>query len=167
MSMWSINRQNAVNHQINLEYDAFYKYSLLSQYFNRNNIGLDKLVSYFKQCSDEEKEHAEKFMNYQCMRGGKVIFADLKGLELNETNNDVIESFKMALELEKNIYDNLLKLHKLADTENDPQFTDFIEGNFLEEQVEAISNLTKIISNLKRIGNDNHGIWNYIELTKL
>ena len=69
----------------------------------------------------------------------------------------------MALQMEKGIYDNLLKLHELADKENDPQFCDFLESNFLDEQVEAISKLTKILSVLKRIGNDGHGIWHYIE----
>tara|TARA_B100001057_G_C22604361_1_gene854064 strand:+ start:217 stop:720 length:504 start_codon:yes stop_codon:yes gene_type:complete len=163
MSNWSTNRQNALNKQINLEYDAFYKYTSLAQYFNRNSVGLDKLVKYYKKCANEEKEHAEKFMDYQCMRNGIVEFTDIKCLNLGSSSNDVYDAFNMALQMEKAIYDNLLKLHELADKENDPQFCDFLESNFLDEQVEAISKLTKILSVLKRIGNDGHGIWHYVE----
>ena len=42
-----------------------------------------------------------------------------------------------------------------------PQFTDFLEGEYLEEQVTAINELTKYASQLERIGNNGHGIWNF------
>jgi ferritin heavy chain len=42
---------------------------------------------------------------------------------------------ELALCLEKLTNEKLLALHKVAEEANDPQMTDFIEGNFLEEQV--------------------------------
>ena len=52
---------------------------------------------------------------------------------------------------------------KIMEAENDPQFCDYLEGEFLKEQVEAISELSKIISVIERFNGDQHAIWNYIE----
>ena len=45
-----------------------------------------------------------------------------------------------ALELEKHVNQALLDLHKIADSHGDAQMCDFIEANYLTEQV---SNLEK------------------------
>ena len=44
---------------------AFYEYNNISLYFKRDDGGLDKLSVYFKKMSDEEKEHADIFSDYQ------------------------------------------------------------------------------------------------------
>lgn len=148
-----------------MEYMASYMYDYLSSYFDRNSVGLKGVSKYFRKASDEEREHAHKLIEYQNMRGGEVI---LKNIVLEEVYNladcgksDVRQSFKIALELEKKVYKSLLVLHKVADEENDPQFADFLEGEYLEEQVEAISEIEKYISMLNRIGDDGHGIWEF------
>ena len=46
----------------------------------------------------------------------------------------------------------MLALHAIADKANDAQMTDFIEGTFLVEQVEAIKDISDKITNLKRCG---------------
>ena len=83
--------------------------------------------------------------------------------KINNKNkkSDVLLCFEKALEMEQIVYKSLLNLHKLADSEGDPQFTDYIEGNFLNEQIEAINELTRYISQLKRIGNSGHGVWDF------
>ena len=43
----------------------------------------------------------------------------------------------------------------------DFQFSDYIESNFLDEQVKAINELASTIGKLRRIGNDGHGLWNF------
>ena len=73
----------------------------------------------------------------------------------------ILLSFEKALEMEQRVYQSLLNLHKVGDECNDPQFTDFIEGEYLEEQIEAINELTNYISQLKLIGNNGHGLWNF------
>ena len=50
------------------------------------------------------------------------------------------------------IFQSLLDLHKLADEANDYQLGDFIEGDFLREQVEAIKEFGDLISRMKRAG---------------
>ena len=159
-----LNRQNwckqceeELNLQINREYQASYTYHAVSKFFGRGDVGLSKLDNFFKKQSLEEREHADKLMDYQNMRGGKVLLKDINPVIIdNDINtNYVLDLFHLALKLERDINSNLLELHKIADTNNDPQFTDYLEGEFLKEQVESIYEFSKIISQLEKIGNNN------------
>ena len=161
---WSEQCEIELNKQINREYQASVSYHMLSNYFNRDDVGLQKLVEYFNKESLEEREHANKFMEYQNKRGGIVTLNDIRPVSILQIgldkSNDVLQAFNIALEMEKNINEHLINLHKTA--ENDPQFSDYLEGTFLNEQVESISKYSKIISILERFNGDQHAIWNYI-----
>ena len=107
-------------------------------------------------------------MEYQNLRGGKVVLNPLPEVNLDFLNKtdvyrsqDALLSFQKALEMEQTVYNSLLQLHKVADENNDPQFADFIEGTYLNEQVEALNQVATYVSQLQRIGNDGHGIWNF------
>ncbi|KAM3293063.1 hypothetical protein ACQJBY_036568 [Aegilops geniculata] len=62
----------AINEQINVEYNASYAYHSLYAYFDRDNVALKGFAKFFKESSDEEREHAEMLMEYQNRRGGRV-----------------------------------------------------------------------------------------------
>ena len=165
LSNWSRECQNELNNQINIELDASQQYLSLYAYFNRDSVGLGNVANYFKKASEEERDHAMKFIDYQNMRGGKVVLKPIKDYNYeplgDKKKSDVLKAFELVLQLESIVYQSLLKLHIIGDKCNDPQFCDFIEGEYLKEQVEAIYELNKMISNLKRIGNDGHGIWEF------
>lgn len=57
---------------------------------------------YFKKCSDEEREHAMKFMTYLNKRGGRIILTDVKHPEKNEWGT-AEEAMEAALNLEKDV----------------------------------------------------------------
>lgn len=83
--MTSLARQNyhadseaAINRQINLELYSSYVYMSMATFFGRDDIALPGFHKYFKKASDEEREHAEKFIKYQNMRGGRVSFQDIQ-----------------------------------------------------------------------------------------
>jgi len=63
-----------------------------------------------------------------------------------------LEVMQAALELEKAVNQSLLELHTVAARNNDPHMTDFIEEEFLKEQVESIKQISEYITNLKRVG---------------
>merc|ERR1712060_514798 len=44
--------------------------------------------------------------------------------------------------------------------QNDPQMTDYIEGNFLNEQVEAIKKISDYVAQLRRVG-EGHGVYHW------
>lgn len=41
-------------------------------------MALPGFSKFFKNSSDEEREHAEKLMKYQNKRGGRVVLQDIK-----------------------------------------------------------------------------------------
>lgn len=106
-------------------------------------------------------------MKYQNLRGGNVRLTKLDDVDLSYLNiqdkNDVLLSFKKALDMEQKVYESLLKVHKVSEEQNDPQFSDFIESEYLEEQVKAINEITKYIAKLERIGKNSHGIYHFNE----
>ena len=163
--MWQSECEKEVNRQIRMEYQASYDYDLMSSYFDRNSVGLKNVARYFRKASDEERDHAHKLMEYQNKRGGKVVLGDLKGLPHDmisrESPLDVKDAFETAYKMEVTVYNSLLSLHKVGERNEDPQLTDFLEGEYLEEQIDAISELEKYISQLKLIGNDGHGVWEF------
>ena len=161
---WSNECEIELNKQINREYQASLGYHSLSCYFNRDDIGINKLVDYFNEASLEEREHADKLMKYQNIRGGIVNLGEISPIKIElEKPNDIINSFRMALGMERKINEHLLNLHKVAASNDDAQFCDYLEGDFLKEQVESISKISKIISVLERFNGDQHAIWNLVQ----
>jgi len=112
---------------------------------------LNGFHKFFKKQSDEEREHAEKFMKYQNQRGGSIILQNVEKPE-RDTWGSPLEAMSAALELEKNVNQTLLDMHKVAGNHGDAQMCDFIENNFLLEQVESIKQLAGYVTMLKRCG---------------
>ena len=54
--------------------------------------------------------------------------------------------------MEKKVNQSLLDLHTLATSKADPHLTNFLEEEFLDEQVESIRKLADYITKLKRAG---------------
>jgi ferritin heavy chain len=165
---WSKECETHLNTQINLELTASHKYLFLSTYFGRDDIALQPLVKYFEKASLEEREHARVLIDYQNMRGGIVNLSLIPDPELftslkTHDFSNVLDAFKIALNLEKMVNQNLLDLHTISDNNKDPQFCDFLEGTYLNEQVEAISELSKIITQLTQIGDNKYGIWDFVQ----
>lgn len=123
-------------------------------------MALPHFAEYFKKNAEEELEHAQKFMKFQNKRGGKIILYDIKKPEKDEWGRG-IDAMYAALALERKVNQALLDLHAVGDKHNDYQMSDFIEGNFLHEQVDAIKELTGHITNLKRVGVVGHGEYHF------
>lgn len=140
-----------VNKQINLELYASYVYMSMAHYYDRDDVALKGFHSYYKKSSDEEREHAEKLMRYQNKRGGRIVFQDIQKPTRDEWGTG-LESLQTALELEKNVNQSLLDLHGVASKHNDDNFCDFLEGEYLAEQVDSIKEIADMITNSKRAG---------------
>lgn len=143
--------EGGVNRQINLELYASYTYLAMAFYFDRDDVALKNIHKYFLKASDEERDHAKKLMTFQNQRGGSIVFHDIKAPQKTQWSN-AHDAMKDALELEKSVNQSLLELHKVAAKHEDAQMTDFIEANYLTEQVEAIKELGGYVTNLARVG---------------
>jgi ferritin heavy chain len=124
---------------------------LKSTFFDRDDQALPGFAKYFRANSDEERDHGIKLINYQNMRGGKVVFQDINKPKKSEWGS-ALEAVEDAMDLERIVNESLLALHKAADVANDAQMTDFIEGEYLKEQAEAIKSIGDLITKVKRVG---------------
>merc|ERR1712027_255499 len=146
-----------INKQINMEMHASYVYLAMSSFFNREDQALPGFSKSFRKASDEERDHSMKLIEYQNMRGGKVVFKDVEKPSKTEWKN-ALEAVEDALELERTVNQSLLELHRKADSHGDAQMTDFVEGGYLKEQVEAIKELGDLVTKMKRVG-DGYGLY--------
>lgn len=140
-----------INKQINLELYASYVYQSMAWYFDRDDVALPGFHKYFKHSSEEEREHAEKLMKFQNKRGGRIVLQNIQKPERDEWSTG-LEAMQASLALEKNVNQALLDLHKLASDHGDAHMCDFLEEEYLEEQVKSIKELSDHITNLKRVG---------------
>lgn len=73
-------------------------------YYNRDDAALPGLFKYFKNASEEEREHAYKLLEYQNKRGGRVVLNSIDAPEKQEWGS-ACEAMNFALELEKRVND--------------------------------------------------------------
>ncbi|KAF9120570.1 Stores iron in a soluble, non-toxic, readily available form, partial [Linnemannia schmuckeri] len=91
--------EEAINHQISQELQASQVYLSLSAWAGHVNQALPGLEKFFRESAEEEREHAQKLINYQNRRGGKVVLQTLQAPESDWTSaRNAIES---TLQLEK------------------------------------------------------------------
>jgi len=140
-----------VNKQINMELFASYTYLSMASYFNRDDVAFPGFHKFFQKNSDEEREHAQKFMKFQNERGGRVVLQPIMK-PAQDAWGTPIDAVQAALELEKTVNQSLLDLHRVAGSHGDAQMCDFIETHFLTEQTEAIKELSDMITRMKRAG---------------
>ncbi|VFQ72807.1 unnamed protein product [Cuscuta campestris] len=158
--------ESAINEQINVEYNVSYVYHAMFAYFDRDNVALKGLAKFFKESSDEERDHAEKLMEYQNKRGGKVKLKSIV-MPLSEfvdaEKGDALYAMELALSLEKLTNEKLLNLHAAASRNNDVHLADFIESQFLDEQVESIKKISEYVAQLRRVCKG-HGVWHFDQM---
>jgi len=140
-----------INRQINMELYASYTYQSMAMYFDRDDVALPGFAKFFSKSSEEEREHAEKFMKYQNKRGGRIVLQDIKKPDRDEWGTG-LDAMTVALQLERSVNQSLLDLHKICTNHEDAQMADFLETEYLEEQVKAIKELGDHITQLKRVG---------------
>uniref|UniRef100_A0A8C0PND4 Ferritin n=2 Tax=Canis lupus familiaris TaxID=9615 RepID=A0A8C0PND4_CANLF len=133
----------AINCQINLELYASYVYLSMSYYFDRDDVALKNFAKYFLHQSHEGREH------------------DIKKPDRDDWENG-LSTMECALHLEKSVNQSLLELHKLATDKNDLHLCDFIETNYLNEQVKSIKELGDHVTNLCKMGAPESGMAEYL-----
>tara|TARA_B100001094_G_C18174092_1_gene796876 strand:+ start:61 stop:774 length:714 start_codon:yes stop_codon:yes gene_type:complete len=143
--------ENYINKQISIELKAAYQYIEMSNFFKGTDVAMPYIAEYFYNQSKEELEHAKDFMDYQIMRGGKVV---LSKIEPTISITSTQEAFENALILEKEVLQHLMEIHK--DVINDPNTQNKIEF-YLDEQVKSIKELSDYITQIKRL--DSTGIF--------
>jgi ferritin len=139
--------EKAMNDQLSKEMFSSYLYLSMASWFEAN--GYDGMASWMKIQSQEEYEHAMKFYNYINERGGRVT---LGAMEAPKSEwKSPIEIFEEAYKHECYITKEIHKLVDLVSADKDYPSISFLNW-FVDEQVEEESAASKIIDDLKMVG---------------
>ncbi|QRN83243.1 ferritin [Chloroflexota bacterium] len=130
----------AINAQIGHELLASNIYINMAAYFN--GLGLLRLSDMFFKQSEEEREHALKFIHYLLDVEGDVAVPALD--EPRTKYDSVKQAFEKALEWEKEVSRNINNLMSIAIKENDYASQDFLRW-FVTEQVEEEATMSHLV----------------------
>lgn len=151
----------AINGQICLELYASYVYMSMAYYFDRDDVALKHFFQLFLQQSRQKREHAERLMQLQTQRGGRICLHDIKKPDRNNWESG-LKAMECALQLEMNVNQSLLDLHQLATDKADPHLCHFLESHLLLEQVKSMKELGDHLTNLLKMGAPADGLAEYL-----
>ena len=140
----STNCEQMVNQQIQHELQAAQTYLAMHAYCNRMGVALPGFASFFLKCAEEERQHAQQWIDYLNERGGSVQIGALSPPTCDYEH--VKDAIAAAYAKEVELHEHLVAIHDQADA----HLQDFIEGQFLTEQVKAEKELSDLHVNLKR-----------------
>jgi ferritin len=124
----------AINKQIGVELGAYLQYLTISTYFDVE--GLSELAAFFKAQAEDERDHAERFINHVVAFNGKL---EIPAIE--------------SLDWEMKVTEEINDLMKLAASEGDHITENFLTW-FLDEQLEELSTMNKLLKVAKRAGDN-------------
>ncbi|KAL1436344.1 hypothetical protein MTO96_049777 [Rhipicephalus appendiculatus] len=133
--------------QVNLELHASLVYMQMAAHLANNKVARGGFARFFRDQSSEEREHAQKLIDYVNLRGGTM-----SAVHMPPTASwmSVLDALQAALALEHRVTNRLYELHRLAE-EHDAQMADFLEQEFLAEQVRSIDQLQRLITQLQNM----------------
>ncbi|ALC48310.1 Fer3HCH [Drosophila busckii] len=146
--------EEKLNDQLNMELKACHQYLAMAYHFDRADMSAPGVHNFLLQASREEREHAETIMKYMNKRGGLIKLSAVPEPTPTSAFEDALAALRLALQMELEVNQHLLDLHAVAGKENDPNLCDFIEANFLQEQVDGQKVLADYISQLERAQSD-------------
>jgi len=140
-----------LNRLINLNLQASYTFISMAGYYDRDDVALPGVAKCLAKNSRHRRDFGQQLMEYQNIRGGRIVLADIKKPERDDWGT-VLETAHAVAFVEKNINQALLELHAIAGKHNDAQMSDFLETYFLEDSVKRLKRTYDAIATLKRVG---------------
>ncbi|MEA3327437.1 MAG: ferritin [Chloroflexota bacterium] len=131
---------DAINTQIGEELKASNGYANMAAYFNKQ--GLVRLTEMFFEQSEEEREHAMKFVHYLLEVDGDLAIPAIP--EVSYQFKSVKEAFETALSWEKAVTQMINNLVDLAVEEKDYATQNFLAW-YVDEQVEEEATMSQLV----------------------
>ena len=139
----------AINKQIGMEFGAYLQYLTISTHFDVE--GLSELAAFFKAQAEDERDHAERFINHVVAFNGKL---EISTIDAPSSDVKTIEeAAQLSLDWEMKVTDEINALLKLASNEGDHITENFLSW-FLDEQLEELSTMNKLLKVAKRAGDN-------------
>ncbi len=145
--------EKAFNDHLNAEFFSAYLYLSMANYFVAQN--LEGMAAWMRIQFDEERMHAEKFIDFINDRDGRVV---LEQIDKPKTDwSSPLDAFQDALDHERLISKKIHQLVDLAVKEGDHAANTFLQW-FVTEQVEEEANVQSIVGKLKMIKDNSMGL---------
>lgn len=136
-----------LNQQIVNEMHASLQYLAIASYFDAE--GLPELAGHFNRQSNEEREHALKFVKYLHDAGTRPIF---KGIpDVRNDFSSPTDAVQCAFEGEVKVTNQINDLVGLSHKENDYMTHTFLQW-FVTEQLEEVSTVSTLLQVIKHAG---------------
>ena len=145
--------EEAFSEQIKHEIESAYIYLSMAAYFDSE--GFEGMGRWMRAQVQEEVTHAMRFYKHLIERGGHV---KLHALAMPQQDwQSPLAAFEAAYKHEQFITGKIDGLVKLAQTEGDHASRTLLQW-FVDEQVEEEASSSKVVQELKLVGNDGRGI---------
>lgn len=147
----------SMNQQIGSELGASNQYMKIASYFESES--LPELAGFFFRQSDEERQHALKFVHYILDAGGVV---EIPAIGAAPTKIESAEAaVNMALDWELEVTKQINGLMNQAIDEKDHIAQQFLRW-FVDEQLEEVSTMDTLLAVVKRAGDQLMFVEQYI-----
>jgi bacterioferritin B len=140
----------AINQQIGNEFGASLQYVAIASHFAAE--GLMALAEHFYKQSDEERDHAMRFVHYLDDAGGKVEIPTIPAPRINFKS--VADAIRLALTHEMTVTKQINALVDQALKESDHISRDMLSW-FVKEQLEEVSSMDNLLKVVVRAGESN------------
>jgi ferritin len=139
-----------INVQIGDELGASHQYMSIAAYFEARY--LKKFAELFRKQGLEEREHAEKFIQFILDAGGVVRIPAIPAPKADFTSAD--EAVSLAVTWEKDVTQKIYALVDLAIAEKNHIAREFL-GWYVTEQLEEVSSMEQLLGVVKMSGENN------------
>jgi bacterioferritin B len=140
----------AINQQIGNEFGASLQYVAIASHFAGE--GLNALAGHFFNQSNEERDHAMRFVKFLDDAGGKV---EIPAIPASRTDfKNVADAIRLALNHEMNVTNQINALVDLALKESDHLSREMLSW-FVKEQLEEVSSMDNLLKVVLRAGEAN------------
>lgn len=148
--------------QMNLEKHASLVYKQMAFHFGSVKMARPGFSKIFEHHSTEEHEHSNKFIKYIDLRGATIGSFNIT-MPHKTSWSKALEAVEDAIELEHLVTNEIIRIHRIAEkTCKDVHLMNFLENDFIEEQISSINKLMKLATLLRSVGCNDGGYGEYL-----
>ena len=141
---------DAINAQVGREFGASLEYIQIASYFEGK--ALDRAAKLFFAQSEEERQHAMKFIRFILDAGGEVHIPPIDAPNSSFATGE--EAVAGALKWEMDVTQHINNLMEIAISEKDYLSRQFLDW-FVNEQLEEVSKMDKLVRIVRSVGERN------------
>jgi ferritin len=137
------------NEQIQSEFTASQQYIAIAVYFDE--MGMLELAQFFYRQSEEERQHALKFVHFMLETEARPLIPSVS--ELKNDFDSPAAAVQFALEQERKVTAQIDNLVSLSLSEGDHASNNFLQW-FVTEQVEEVATMSTLLQTIKLAGDN-------------